>query len=79
MREALDNGGLAHTRLANQHGIIFRTPGKDLDDATDFFVAPDDGIELAASRLLGQIASVALERLVFCLGILIGHLLRAAN
>ncbi len=79
LREAFDDGGFADAGLADQHRIIFRAAGEHLDDAADFFVAADDGIELAAARLLGQIASVALQRLVLGFGILVGHLLRAAD
>ena len=61
--EAFDDGGLADARLADEHRIIFRAARKNLDHAADFFVASDDGIELAAAGLLGQVAGVALQRL----------------
>ncbi len=48
-------------------------------DPANFFVASDDGIELAATRLLSQVASVTLQRLVLRFGILVGDLLRSAN
>ncbi len=31
-REALDHGGLAHTRLAGEDGVVLPPPGKDVDD-----------------------------------------------
>ena len=51
--EAFDDGGFAYAGLADEHGIIFRAPRKNLDHAADFFVAADHGIELAAAGLLG--------------------------
>ena len=77
--EAFDDGGLADAGLADEHRIIFRAAGENLDHAADFFVASDDRIELAAAGLLGQVAGVALERLILGFGILVGHFLRAAD
>ena len=77
--EAFDDGGLADTGLADQHGIIFRAAREDLDHAADFFVASDDGIEFAAAGLLGQVAGVFVQGLELGLGILVGNFLRAAD
>ena len=79
LRQAFDDGGLADAGLADEHRIIFGAAGKNLDDAADFFVASDDGIELAAARLFGQVASITLQRLVFRFGILVGNFLRSAD
>ena len=79
LREPFDDRGLADAGLADEHGIVLRPPREHLDDAAHFLVAPDHRIELAAPRQLGQVAAVALERLVFALGILVGHALIAAN
>ena len=48
-------------------------------DAADLLVAADDRIELALARQLGQVAAVALERLVGAFGILVGDALGAAD
>src|SRR5205085_2722750 len=40
--QTFDDCGLADTRLANQHGIIFRPAREHLDHAADFFVASND-------------------------------------
>jgi hypothetical protein len=77
--EAFDDGGLADAGFADEHGIIFRAAGENLDHAADFFVAADDGIELAAAGLLGEVASVAFESLILGFGILVGDFLRAAD
>ena len=77
--EAFDDGRFADAGLADEHGIIFRAAREDLDHAADFFIASDDGIELAAAGLLGEVASVFLQRLELGFGILVGNFLRAAD
>ena len=64
LRETFDDGGLADAGLADEHGIILGAARKHLHHAADFFIAADDRIELAAPGLLGQVAGIALERLV---------------
>src|SRR5205814_9187130 len=77
--QAFDDRRLADAGLADQHRIIFRATREHLDDAANFFVATDDRVELAFARELGQIAAVALERLIGTLGIFSGDALRAAH
>ncbi len=79
LRQAFDDGGLADAGLADEHGIVLRAAREHLDDAADFFVASDDGIELAAAGLLGQITGISFQRLVLGFGILVGNFLRSAN
>ncbi len=79
LREAFDDGRLANAGFADQHRIVLGAAREHLHHAADFFIAADDRIELAATRLLGQIARVALQRLVLRFGILVGDFLRAAN
>ena len=79
LREALDDGRLADAGLADEHRVVLGAAREHLDHAADLVVAADDRIELALARDLGEIAAVALERLVLALGILIGHALRAAH
>ena len=64
LRQAFDDGRLAHARLADQHRIILGAPREHLHHAANFFIAPDHRIELAAPRQLGQVARIALQRLV---------------
>src|SRR5207247_1817161 len=47
--------------------------------APDFLVPPDDWIQLAPARQLGEIASVPLESLIRAFGILVRHALRTAD
>ena len=59
--EALDDGGLAHAGLADQHRVVLGPPGEDLDDPLDLLLAPDDGIELRLTGELGQVAGELVE------------------
>ncbi len=59
--QALDDGGLADARLADQHRIVLGAAGEHLDDPADLLVAADDRVELALARELGQVAAVLLE------------------
>ena len=74
--QALDDGGLADAGLADEHRVVLRAARQHLDDAADLLVAADDRIELALLRELGQVAAVALERLVGAFGVLVGDALR---
>ena len=78
-RETFDDRRLADAGLADEHRIVFRPAREHLHDAADFVVAADDRIDLAAPRQLGEVASVFFQRLIFALGILIGHALRTAH
>ena len=69
-REALDDRGLADAGLADEHRVVLRAARQHLDDAADLLVAPDDRVELALARVLGEVAAVLLERLVLLLGVL---------
>ena len=70
LREAFDDGGLADAGLADEHRVVLGAARQHLDDAADLLVAADDRIELALARQLGEVAAVALERLVRALGVL---------
>ena len=75
MGEALDNSGLAHAWLANEHRVVFRPPRQDLDDPTNLLVAADHGVQLALLGQVSQIAPVPLQRLVSGFRVLAGHTL----
>jgi hypothetical protein len=77
--QALDDGGLAHAGLADEHGVVLGPPGEDLDDPADLVVAADDRVELALAGVLGEVAAVALQRLVLLLRVLAGHPVAAAD
>ena len=56
--QALRQGGLAHPRLAYQQGVVLAAAAQDLNDAFDFMLAPDQGIDLI---LAGQFVEVGGE------------------
>ena len=68
LRETFDDRGLADAGLADEHRIVLRAARENLNDAADLFVAADDRIELALARRVGEVARVALQRLVLILG-----------
>ncbi len=68
MRQPLDDGRLADARLADQHGIVLGAARQHLDGAPDLLVAADHRIELACGRGLGEVAGIALQRIVGLLG-----------
>ena len=79
LRQPLDDGGLADAGLADEDGVVLGAPRQHLDHAADLLVAADDRIELVLAGEIGQIAAVALERLIGALGVLAGDALRPAH
>jgi hypothetical protein len=63
LRQALDDGGLAHAGLTDEHRVVLGAPLQHLDGATDLVVAPDHRVQLAVARALGQVDGVLLQRL----------------
>ena len=78
-RQPLDDRGLADARLADEHGVVLRAPREHLHHAADLLVPADHRVELAAARLLGQVAPEAQQRLVLLLRVLVGDALGAAH
>ena len=58
MRETLHNGGLADTRLANQHRVVLSASRQHLDYATDFRIAADHRVDLSLLRCFDQVVSI---------------------
>ena len=77
--EALDDGGLADTGFADEHGVVLGAAGKDADDAADLLVAADDGIHLARAGARREVLAILGEGLIGCLGVGRGHALRTAH
>jgi hypothetical protein len=48
--QALDDGGLAHAGLADEHRIVLGAARQHLHDAADLLVAADDRVDLALPR-----------------------------
>ncbi len=61
LRQALDDRGLAHARLADEHGVVLRAAGQHLHDPLDLLLAPDDRVELALAGGLGEVAAELVE------------------
>ena len=59
--EALDDGGLAHARLTDEHGVVLRAARQHLHDALDLFLAPDHRIELLVACELGEVPTELVE------------------
>ena len=50
--QALDDGGFADARLADQGRVVLGAARKDLDRAPNLLVTPDDRVELALANTL---------------------------
>ena len=72
--QPLDDRGLAHTGLTDQHRVILGTTLQHLDRAANLIVAANHRIELAGLGALGEIHGVFVQcfALVFCVGIIDG-------
>jgi len=79
LRQALDDGGLAHAGLADQHRVVLAAPLQHLDGTADLVVTADHGVELALARALGEVQRVLLQRLALAFGLGRVDLLPAAH
>ena len=61
LREALDDGGLADARLADQHRVVLGPARQDLHDPLDLLLAADHRVELAVARELGEVPAELVE------------------
>ena len=62
LRQALDDGCLAHAGLADQHRVVLRAPLQHLDGAADLLVPADDRVQFTADGLAGQIDGEFVQR-----------------
>ena len=62
LRQALDDGRLAHAGIAQDKRVVLGAARKDLHHALDFLFAANHGIELAVARLLSEVGGELLER-----------------
>src|SRR5204862_8558 len=62
LRQPLDDGRLAHARLADQDGVVLLAPRQNLHHALDFLLAPDGRVELPLGCELRQIATEVVQR-----------------
>ena len=61
--EALDDGGLADTGLADEHRVVLGSARQDLHDPLEFVGTSDHRIELAIAGGLGEVAAELVEDL----------------
>ena len=61
LRQPFDDGGLAHTGLADQHGVVLRPAGEDLHHPLDLLLTPDHRVELAVPGQLREVAAELVE------------------
>ncbi len=61
LRQALDDGRLAHPGLAHQHRVVLGPAGEDLHDPVDLPLPADDRVELALPGVLGEVAAELVE------------------
>lgn len=70
--QALDDGGLTHARLANEHRVVLGAAGEHLHDALDLAGAADNGVQLAVLSGLREVAAELVQDqgvgLLACLG-----------
>ena len=77
--KALGDGGLAHARLADEHGVVFGLAGEDAHHVADLGVAADDRVQLVGPGGLHQVLAVLFQHVVGLLRVLAGHPLVAAH
>src|SRR6202040_3119188 len=65
---------LADAGIADIERIVLRAPAEDLDRAIDLALAADQGIDLAALRLLVEVDAIGVERVMAALLALLGPL-----
>ncbi len=62
--QPLDDGTLAHSGLAQQHGVVLATAREDLHHALDLLLAADHGVDLTLAGLTGKVhAELVQQRL----------------
>src|SRR5579859_334209 len=79
LREAFDDGRLAHARFADQHRVVFGAPRQDLHHAANLFITANNRVKFLLSRQFRQVASIFLQRRVRGLRVLRRDALVSSN
>ncbi len=66
--QAFGYGGLAHARLAYQHGVVLRPARQYLQHAADFVIAAYHGVQFAFAGAFAQVDGELLKVLIFLIG-----------
>jgi hypothetical protein len=77
--QTFDDGGLAHTGLADENRVVLGAARQHLDAASDLLVASDDRVDLAARGQGREVLAVLLECGELLLGALVGDAMRALH
>ena len=59
--QTFDDGGLPHSRFADEDGVVLFAAAEDLGDAHDLIIATDDGIQFILLGEFGEILSEIIE------------------
>ncbi len=62
-REALDDGRLAHARVAHEDGVVLPPPAEHVDGALELALAADERVDAARGRLRDQVDGEGAERI----------------
>ena len=79
MSEALGDGSLAGSGLADEHGIVLGSAAEYLEHAAYFLVAADNGVELAGAGTLVEVDGVFGKGVIGLFGTLVGCLAALAQ
>ena len=78
LRQAFDDGGFTHTRLTNQHRVVFGTALQYLNRTADFIITADNRVELTITGALSQVECVFFQRIALVFSIRIVHVLSSS-
>ena len=59
--QAFNDGGLANAWLSNHHRVVFQPPAEDLNDLSDFAVAPKDRVNRPGTRFFRDVGCVGFK------------------
>src|SRR5690606_11711461 len=61
LREGFDDGGFAHTGVADEDGVVLRSPPQDFQGLFDFGLPAHHGVEFSGAGLFGQVQPVLVQ------------------
>ena len=78
LRQAFNNSGFTHTRLTNQHRVVFGAALQYLNRTADFVVTADNRVKLTVTGALSQVECVFFQSIALVFGIRIVHVLSSS-
>ena len=76
--QTFNNSSFTHTRLTNQHRVVFGTALQYLNRTTNFIITTDNRVELTVTGALSQIKCVFFQSIALVFGIRIVHVLSSS-